>query len=106
MIDLPQGLFVVAAVALEGDGEVFARMGVVEGQRTGFVQGARVVDRADSTEQQHRGYPEVTSGLGQQVRLACETDQHVMNHPDRLRVKLLRDPVWRKRVNVLLTREG
>ena len=30
MVELLQGLFVEAAVALEGDGEVFARMGVVE----------------------------------------------------------------------------
>ena len=55
VVELLQGLFVKAAVALEGDGEVFAGMGVMEGERAGFVQGGRVGNGADSGEQQCRG---------------------------------------------------
>ena len=40
MVGLLQRLFVVAAVTLEGDGEVFAGMGVVERQGAGFVDAA------------------------------------------------------------------
>ena len=97
MVELLQRFLVVAAFALEGHGEVFAGMGVVERQGAGFVQGAGVVDRADTRQQQHRGDPELISGLWQrrQIKLACETDQHVVIHPYRLRVRPLRDPVWR-----------
>jgi hypothetical protein len=43
VIELLQRLFVIAPVALEGDGEVFIGMGVVEGERAGLVLGGRVM---------------------------------------------------------------
>ena len=52
MIELLETLFVVAAVALEGDGEVFVGMGVVEGKGAGFVQRGRVMHGAGACEQQ------------------------------------------------------
>jgi hypothetical protein len=45
VIDLLERFFVVAAVALEGDGEVFVGMGVVEGEGAGFVQRRRIMLR-------------------------------------------------------------
>ena len=79
MIELLQRFFVVAAVALEGDGEVFVGMGVVEREGAGFVQRGGVVDRSGSRQQQQRGQAELISGLRQRQRieLACETSQHV-----------------------------
>src|SRR6202035_3696370 len=52
VIELLQRVFVVTAVALEGDGEVFLGMGVVERQRAGFAQRGGVVDRSGSCQQQ------------------------------------------------------
>jgi hypothetical protein len=52
MIELLQRLFVVTPVALEGDGEVFAGMGVVERKGAGLVPGGRVMHRACAGEQQ------------------------------------------------------
>ena len=54
VIDLLERLFVVAPVALEGDGEVFVGMGVVEGEGAGFVQRGRIMHRARSCQQQQR----------------------------------------------------
>jgi hypothetical protein len=52
VIELLEALFVVAAVALEGDGEVFVGMGVVEGEGTGLVQRGRVMHRAGPGQEQ------------------------------------------------------
>ena len=54
VIELLQRVFVVAAVTLEGDGEIFVGMGVVEREGAGFVQRGRVVDRSGSGKQQQR----------------------------------------------------
>ena len=56
VIEFLQRGFVVAAVALEGDGEVFAGMGVVEGEGAGVAVGGGVVDGAGiGRDQQQRG---------------------------------------------------
>ena len=52
VIELLQRLFVVAAVALEGDGEVFVGMGVVEGKRAGLVQRGRIMHRPGAGKEQ------------------------------------------------------
>ena len=52
IIELLERFFVVTPVALEGDGEVFVGMGVVEGKGAGFVQRGRVMHRACSGEEQ------------------------------------------------------
>ena len=52
VIELLQRVFVVAAVALEGDGQVFVGMGVVEGERAGLVPRGRIMDRAGPGQQQ------------------------------------------------------
>ncbi|MGY4482350.1 hypothetical protein ACVWWR_001541 [Bradyrhizobium sp. LM3.2] len=44
VVELLQRRFVVTPVALEGDGKVFAGMGVVEGERLGLVQRGRIVN--------------------------------------------------------------
>jgi hypothetical protein len=44
VIELFQRVFVIAPVTLEGDGEVFAGMGVVERKGAGLVQRGRVMD--------------------------------------------------------------
>ena len=79
MIDLFQRFFVVAPIALEGDGEVFVGMGVVEGKGAGFVQCGRIMHRACAGEQQQRSQPDPISGLWQnkRIELARETSQHV-----------------------------
>ena len=64
VIELLQRGFVVAAIALEGDGEVFAGMGVMEGEGAGFVQRGGVVNRAGARQQQQRSQAGMTSGLG------------------------------------------
>lgn len=75
--------FVVAAIALEGDGEIFAGVGVVEGERLGFVQRGGVMNRTGSRKQHQRGEADPRSDLhsrmGQRHRskLACKTSQHV-----------------------------
>ena len=78
MIELLQRFFVVAAVALEGDGEVFVGMGVVEGEGAGFVQRGRIMHRACSGQQQQRSQADPVSGLWPSIRieLARETSQH------------------------------
>ena len=58
VIELLQRLFVVAPVALEGDGEVFAGMGVVEGEGAGLVEGGGVLDRSGAGEEQQRRQPQ------------------------------------------------
>ncbi len=65
VIELFQRRFVVAAVALEGDGEIFAGMGVVERKRAGFVQRGRVMDRSRSHQQQQRSEAKMIPGLRQ-----------------------------------------
>ena len=52
VIELLESFFVVAAVALEGDGEIFVGMGMVEGEGAGFVQRGGIMHRACSGEQQ------------------------------------------------------
>ena len=52
VVDLLQCLFVVAPFALEGDGEVFIGMGVVERKGAGVVRRGCVVDRSGSRQQQ------------------------------------------------------
>ena len=85
MIELLERFFVVAAVALEGDGEVFAGMRVVQGEGAGLVQRRRIMNRACACEQQQRPQAEPVSGLWQnkQIELARETNQHVYSPPDR-----------------------
>ena len=63
VIELLQRFFVIAAVALEGNGEVFVGMGVVEREGAGFVQRGRVVDRACSSDEQQRSQADLISGL-------------------------------------------
>jgi hypothetical protein len=63
VIELLETLFVVAAVALEGDGEVFVGMGVVEGEGAGFVQRRRIMHRAGAGEQQQRRQADPIAGL-------------------------------------------
>src|ERR1700735_2759907 len=48
-----------------------------------FVGGVGSVTRADSRQQQHRGQPELISGLRQrrQIESACETGQQLINPP-------------------------
>ena len=56
VVEFLQRVGVVATVALEGDGEVFAGMSVVEGEGAGVVAGGRVMHRACAGEQQeHSG---------------------------------------------------
>jgi hypothetical protein len=52
VVELLQRAFVVAALALEGDGEVFAGMGVVEGEGAGLVQRGGIVHRSRARQQQ------------------------------------------------------
>ena len=52
VIEFFQRFFVVAPVALEGDGEVFIGMGVVEREGAGFVERGRILNRAGSRQQQ------------------------------------------------------
>ena len=56
MIELFQRRFVVTPVALEGDGEVFVGMGVMEREGAGFIQRGRIVDRTCPGQQQQRGH--------------------------------------------------
>jgi hypothetical protein len=79
VVDLLERFFVVAPVALEGDGEVFVGMGVVEGKGAGFVQRGGIMHRAGAGEQQQRSQPDPVSGLRQnkRIKLARETSQHV-----------------------------
>jgi len=50
VVELLQRLFVVAPIALEGDGEVLVGVGVVERKGAGFVLGGRIVDRSGSEQ--------------------------------------------------------
>ena len=79
VIELLQRLFVIAPVTLEGDGEIFIGMGVVERKGAGFVQRGRIVDRSGPRQEQQGCQAEMISGLRQRQRieLACETSQHV-----------------------------
>ena len=54
VVDLLKCVFVVAAVPLEGDGEVFAGMGVVKREGAGFGCRRGVMDRTGPGHQQHR----------------------------------------------------
>src|ERR1700720_4292617 len=44
VIELLQRFFVIAPVTLEGDGDVFLGMGVMEGKGAGFVERGRIMD--------------------------------------------------------------
>ena len=48
VIELFQGAFVIAAVALEGDGQVFVGMGVMKGQRARFIQRRGIMHRSST----------------------------------------------------------
>ena len=63
VVELLQRLFVVTAVTLEGDGEIFVGMGVVERKGAGLVQRGRVMDRAGSGQEQQGRQSELISGL-------------------------------------------
>ncbi len=108
VIELFQRVLVVAPVALEGDGEVFAGMGVVERKGAGLVQRGRIMDSYGAGQQQQGCQAELISGLlhRQRIELACETSQHYEPTQGRPIKELFRYPVWRKRVNAVLTREG
>jgi hypothetical protein len=84
VVELFQRLFVIAPVALEGDGEVFAGMGVMEGEGAGLVEGSGVADRSGSREEQHRRKTGAIASLKRAARfdLACEDSQHYIEaHP-------------------------
>ena len=57
VIDLLERFFVVAAVTLEGDGQIFVGMGVVEGEGAGLVQRGRVMHRSGSGKEQRDARP-------------------------------------------------
>src|SRR4051794_5568277 len=63
VIELLQRRFVIAPVTLESDGEIFIRMGVVEGEGAGFVQRGRIVNRSGSHQEQQACQAEMISGL-------------------------------------------
>ena len=65
VIELFQRLLVVASIALEGDGEVFVGVGVVERKGAGFVLGGRIMDRSGSEQEQQRRQAEMIPGLRQ-----------------------------------------
>ena len=52
VVELLQRFFVVAPVTLEGDGEIFVGVGVVERKGAGFIERGRIVDRSGSRQQQ------------------------------------------------------
>ena len=62
VIELFQRVFVVAPVALEGDGEVFVGMGVVERKGAGLAQRRCVMHRSGARQKQQRREPGMTSG--------------------------------------------
>ena len=61
-IELLQRGLVVAAVALEGDGDVFAGMDVVESERAGVAFGDRVLQGTIGAHQQQPGHAEACAG--------------------------------------------
>ncbi len=65
MVELLQRRFVVASIALEGDGEVFVGMGVVERKGAGLIRRGRIMDGACAGNQQQRGEAETASGFRQ-----------------------------------------
>ena len=82
VIELLQRRFVVAPVPLEGDGQVFAGMGVMEGEGAGLVFRGRIMDRAGADHEHQRGeakqYPALKPALRnrRQFELTCEVNQH------------------------------
>ena len=79
VIELFQAFFVVAPVALEGDGQVFVGMSMVEGKGAGVAERGRIMDRSGAGKQQQRDQPDPISGFWQRQRieLACEDSQHL-----------------------------
>jgi hypothetical protein len=88
VVELLQRVLVIAPVALEGDGEVFVGMGVVEGEGVGLVQRRRVIDRSCAHQQQRGRQADLEANLitgpldrqrrdRQQIELPCEISQHV-----------------------------
>ena len=78
VVDLLHRVFVVSATALERDGQVFAGMGVVEGQRTAIAQRSGVMHRTGPGHQQHRRHAGMKAGARRQrCETACEDSQHV-----------------------------
>ncbi len=63
VIELLQRFFIVAPVTLEGDGQLFVGMGVMEGKRAGLVQRGRIVHRPGSGEEQQGSQADLISGL-------------------------------------------
>ena len=78
VIELLQSRFVIAPVALEGDGEVFAGMGMMEGERAGLVECSRVSDGSGSSKkQQSCEAGAIAGGLRtERFDLAREDSQH------------------------------
>ena len=64
-VELLQRGLVVAAVALEGDGDVFAGMDVMEGEGAGVAFGDRVLQRVVGGEQEQAGHAQPGAGARQ-----------------------------------------
>jgi hypothetical protein len=61
VVELFQRLFVVATVALEGDGEIFAGVGVVEREGARFIQRRRILHRGAGRNKEQGGQTEPQS---------------------------------------------
>ena len=67
-VELLQRGLVIAAVALEGDGDVFAGMDVVEGEGAGVAFGDGALQGVAGAQQQQSGDAELRTGAGQRRR--------------------------------------
>ena len=65
VVELLQRVFVVTTVALEGDGEIFVRMGVMEGEGAGFVGGGGIMDGATAGQNKKRRKPDAETRIRQ-----------------------------------------
>ena len=62
VIELLQRGFVVTAVALEGDGQVFVGMGVMKRQRSCFVERGGIMHRSRARQQEKRRQADAITG--------------------------------------------
>ena len=70
-VELLQRLVVVAAVTLEGDGDVFAGVDVMEGEGAGVAFGGGVLQRLIGAQQQQAGDAQARTGAGERQREAA-----------------------------------
>ena len=82
-VELLQRGFVIAAVALEGDGDVFVGMDVMEGKRAGVAFGDGVLQGIIGAQQQQPGHAEPCTGAcqGQNERELAPRANRQCNHP-------------------------